>query len=162
MRFNQIRRREFIALLGGAAAAWPIAVRAQQPDRARRVAVLMNYAEGDPTAQSDLVAFRQVLHEHGWIEGRNVKFDYRWAASDAGRLNGYAVELASLTPDAIVANTLPVAVALKKATTTIPLVIAMGGDPITARLVSNLARPGGNIAGFTVPSPRSVENGWSF
>jgi putative ABC transport system substrate-binding protein len=145
-----IGRREFIAALSGAAAAWPLAARAQQPERMRRIALLMNYAEGDTSAQADLLAFRQGLRELGWTEGRNVQFDYRWAAADADRTRSYAVELVSLTPDAIVANTLPVAAALKKATTTIPIVIAFGGDPVTAGLVSNQAHPGGNITGFTV------------
>jgi putative ABC transport system substrate-binding protein len=145
-----MRRREFITLLGGAAVAWPLVVRAQQTERVRRVAILMNYAEGDTSARSDLLAFRQVLGELGWTKGRNVQFDYRWAAADADRMRSYAVELVSLTPDAIVANTLPVAAALKKATTTIPIVIALGGDPVTAGLISDQAHPGGNITGFTV------------
>jgi putative ABC transport system substrate-binding protein len=145
---TDIGRREFISALG-AATAWPLAVHAQQPERMRRVAILMNFAEGDANAQSDLLAFRQVLRELGWTEGRNVQFDYRWAEANPDRIRSYAVELVSLTPDVIVANTLPVAAALKKATTTIPLLIAVGGDPITAGLVSNLAHPGGNITGFT-------------
>jgi putative ABC transport system substrate-binding protein len=145
-----IGRRQFLSALGGAALAWPLAARAQQPERMRRIAILMNYAEGDTTAQSDLSAFRQVLRELGWTDGRNVQFDYRWAAADADHMRSYAVELVSLTPDAIVANTLPVAAALKKATATIPIVIAMGSDPVMAGLVSNQAHPGGNITGFTV------------
>ena len=145
-----MRRREFIVAVGGTTLIWPIAARAQQSERMRRVALLMNFAEGDPLAQADLLAFRQVLRELGWTEGRNVQFDYRWAAADADRTKNYAVELVNLTPDAIVANTLPVAAALKKATTTIPIVIAFGGDPVAAGLVNNQAHPGGNITGFTV------------
>jgi len=145
-----IGRRKFISVLGGATVAWPLVARAQQPERMRRIAILMNYAEGDTSAQSDLLAFRQTLRELGWTEGRNVQFDYRWAAADADRMRSYAVELVSLTPDAIIANTLPVAAALKKATTTIPVVIAVGGDPITGGLVTDLAHPGGNITGFIV------------
>jgi len=145
-----MRRREFIVAVGGTTLIWPIAARAQQSERMRRVAVLMNFAEGDPLAQANLLAFRQVLRELGWTEGRNIQFDYRWAAADADRTKNYAVELVNLTPDAIVANTLPVAAALKKATTTIPIVIAFGGDPVAAGLVNNQAHPGGNITGFTV------------
>src|SRR3954471_7559344 len=100
-----MRRREFITIVGGAA-TWPLAARAQRQERMRRIALLMNYAEGDTSALSDLLAFRQVLGELGWMEGQNIQFEYRWAASDADRMRSYARELVGLAPDVIVANTL--------------------------------------------------------
>jgi putative tryptophan/tyrosine transport system substrate-binding protein len=145
-----IGRREFILLLSGAAMALPLPARAQRQERVRRIALLMNYAEGDTSALSDLLAFRQVLGELGWTEGHNIQFEYRWAAADADRMRSYARELGRLAPDVIVANTLPVAAAVKKETTTVPIVIAFGGDPVTSGLIANLAHPGGNITGFTV------------
>jgi putative ABC transport system substrate-binding protein len=130
--------------------ALPLPARAQRQERMRRIALLMNYAEGDTSALSDLLAFRQVLGELGWTEGHNIQFEYRWAAADADRMRSYARELVRLAPDVIVANTLPVAAAVKKETTTVPIVIAFGGDPVTSGLIANLAHPGGNITGFTV------------
>jgi putative ABC transport system substrate-binding protein len=130
--------------------ALPLPARAQRQERMRRIALLMNYAEGDTSALSDLLAFRQVLGELGWTEGQNIQFEYRWAAADADRMRSYARELVRLAPDVIVANTLPVAAAVKKETTTVPIVIAFGGDPVTSGLIANLAHPGGNITGFTV------------
>jgi len=147
-----MRRREFITLLGGAAAAIPLAARAQ-PERLRRVGMLMGYAEGDPEAQSRIAAFRQTLQELGWLEGRNVQFDIRWGEADANRRRNQAAALVSAGPDVIVANTAPVAIALKQATSTIPIVYAVGADPVVSGLVTNLARPGGNITGFSVTEP---------
>ena len=148
-----MRRREFITFLGGAAVAWPLGAHAQQPERARRVGLLMGYAEDDSEAQSRIAAFRQVLQELGWVEGRNVQFDYRWAEADANRRRSQAAALVSARPDVIVANTAPVAIALKHATSTIPIVYAVGADPVISGLVTNLARPGGNITGFSVTEP---------
>jgi putative ABC transport system substrate-binding protein len=147
-----MRRREFITLLGGAA-AWPIAARAQPPERVRRVGVLIAYAENDPEAQGRLAVFRQALQKLGWAEGRNVQFEVRWTAADANRRQTFAAELVRQKPDVIVANTAPVVAALKQATSTIPIVYASGGDPVASGLVASLARPGGNITGFSVTEP---------
>jgi putative ABC transport system substrate-binding protein len=148
-----MRRREFITLLGGAALSWPRATRAQQSERIRRVGVLMGYAESDPEAQERIAALRKSLLDLGWTESRNVQFDIRWSAADAGRRRSQVAEIVSSGPDVIVANTAPVAMALKQATATIPIVYAIGGDPVVAGLVTNLARPGGNITGFSVTVP---------
>jgi putative tryptophan/tyrosine transport system substrate-binding protein len=134
-----MNRRSLITLLGGAA-AWPFAARAQRQERMRRIGLLMNYAEGVSSALSDLLAFRQVLRELGWTEGQNIQFEYRWAAADADRMRSYARELVRLAPDVIVANTLPVAAAVKKETTTVPIVIAFGGDPVTSGLIAATGR----------------------
>jgi len=97
-------RRQFITLLGGAVAAWPLAARAQQPDRMRRIGVLMPFAESDPGYQGSMASFRDALVKLGWVEGRNLRIDYRWAGGDVGKLSGYAAELVALMPDAIFGN----------------------------------------------------------
>jgi putative tryptophan/tyrosine transport system substrate-binding protein len=144
-----MRRREFIAGLGSAAAAWPISARAQQPDRVGRVGVLMGTAEIDLVGQARLAAFRQALAEFGWMQGRNLRVEYRWSGGDIGRVRAYAAELVGLRPNVILANTTPAAAALKQATRSIPIVFAVVNDPVEQGLVSNFAHPGENITGFS-------------
>jgi len=143
-----IRRREFITVLGSAAAAWPLAARAQQTGGLRRIGVLMGWAESDAEAQSDLAAFVQGLRQLGWADGGNVRIDYRWANGDINRMQTFAKELVELRPDLILANTTPVTVALQRETRTIPIVFVIVSDPVGAGLVTSLPRPGGNITGF--------------
>ena len=144
-----MRRREFIILLGGAAVAWPLAARAQQADRMRRVGVLVSRIADDPEEQARLAAFVQGLQELGWTEGRNVRIDYRWAAGDADRSRTYAAELVALAPDVIVAAGSQSVAALEQTTRTVPIVFASVVDPVGAGYVTRLARPGGNATGFT-------------
>ena len=148
-----MRRRDFIALLGGAVAAWPLAVRAQQTERMRRIGVVLAYAESDPEAQTRVIAFRQALEGLGWIEGRNVAMEYRWGADDADRARAFATELVSLKPDIILAWGTPAVTALRAATRTIPVVFVSVIDPVGAGHVQSLARPGGNITGFSTFEP---------
>jgi putative ABC transport system substrate-binding protein len=144
-----MRRREFISLLGGAGVAWPLAVRAQQPERMRRVGLLMHTAPDEPEAQARLAAFLQGLQESGWAVGRNVRLDYRWSAGDAGRLHKDAAELVALGPDVVLAGVGATIPALQQASRTVPIVFAQGLDPVGAGFVESLARPGGNATGFT-------------
>jgi putative ABC transport system substrate-binding protein len=143
-----VKRREFITLLGGAAAAWPLAARAQQPERMRRVGVLMGYAESDAAAQAQVVALRQELRKLGWEEGRNIRIDVRFPAADAGRVRAILMELMSLTPDVLVANTNRVTAVVQAEVSTIPIVFIFVGDPVGSSFVSNDARPNGNLTGF--------------
>ena len=128
-----MRRREFITLLGGAAAIWPLAAGAQQSDRVRRIGVLIALAESDPEAQTRAAAFRDGLQKLGWTEGHNIRIDYRWAA-DADHLQTYAAELVGLTPDVILGSSSATLAALKRATGTIPIVFAQVADPVRQRL----------------------------
>jgi putative ABC transport system substrate-binding protein len=143
-----MKRRTFIMLLGGAA-AWPLAARAQQPARMRRIGVLMNLASDDMEGQARLAAFHQGLQQLGWTVGRNVQIDYRWAEDDTGRFHRYAEELLALAPDVVLASGTPSAQALQQATRTVPIVFANVGDPVAMGNVASLARPGGNATGFT-------------
>jgi putative ABC transport system substrate-binding protein len=143
------KRREFITLLGGAAAAWPCVARAQQRERMRRIGVLMNLASDDTEGQARLAAFHQGLQRLGWTVGRNVQIDYRWAVGDAGRFHRYAEELLALAPDVILASATPSVHALQQATHSVPIVFVQVGDPVGMGLVASLAHPGGNITGFT-------------
>ena len=145
-----MKRREFISLLGGAAAAWPLAARAQQPERMRRVGVLMSIAADDPEGQARLAAFLEGLQQLGWTDGRNVRIDTRWAAGDADRIRQYAAELVALAPDVILASGGPTVGPLRQATRTVPIVFTQTPDPVGAGFVESLARPGGNATGFTV------------
>jgi putative ABC transport system substrate-binding protein len=145
-----LKRREFITLLGGAAAVWPLAARAQQAERVRHVGVLMNVAEGAPVGQGRLSAFVQRLKELGWTEGSNVHLDVRWGAGDNELYRRYATELVALVPDVIVAVTSGSVAALQRATHTVPIVFAGVIDPVGAGFVSSLARPGGNSTGFAL------------
>jgi len=148
------RRREFISLLGGAAAAWPLGARAQQVERVRRISVLMGYPESDLEVQTHIAAFREGLQKLGWIEGRNAQIDTRWAApDDAASMRRFAKELVVLQPDAILSNTTPTTTALLQETHTIPIVFAIVADPIGSGFVANFARPGGNVTGFTFTEP---------
>jgi putative ABC transport system substrate-binding protein len=144
-----LRRREFITLLGGAAAAGPLAARAQQAERMRRIGVLMNLAADDAEGQGRVAAFQQALQELGWTDGRNVRIDYRWAAGDTGRFRRYAEELLALAPDVVLASATPSVQALQQATRAVPIVFANVGDPVAAGIVDSLARPGGNVTGFS-------------
>jgi putative ABC transport system substrate-binding protein len=145
-----MKRREFVTLLSSAVVAWPLAARAQQADRMRRVGVLETRAADDPEGQARLALFLQGLQELGWTDGRNVRIDYRWAAADADRAHTYAAELVALAPDVIVAAAGPSMAALRQITRTVPIVFANVIDPVGAGYVARLARPGGNATGFTL------------
>jgi putative ABC transport system substrate-binding protein len=142
-------RREFITLLGGAAATWPLAVQAQQPERMRRIGVLMSLDEADPEGKSWLSAFMGGLAESGWIHGRTARVEVRWTAGSANRARMYAKELVDLLPDVLLADSTAQTVALQRETRTIPIVFTLSADPIGAGFVASLPRPGGNITGFT-------------
>src|SRR5262245_11807392 len=148
-----IGRRGFIATLGGAAVAWPVAVRAQQPVRIRRIGMLVAYAESDPEAQARVAAFRQGLRELGWTEGHNLQIELRWETGDPDRAQTFATELISLAPDVIVAHGTPALRALHRATRTVPVVFVSVIDPVSAGYVQSLAVPGGNITGFSTFEP---------
>jgi putative tryptophan/tyrosine transport system substrate-binding protein len=143
-------RREFITLLGGAAAAWPFVAGAQQPERIRVIGVLISTAADDPEGQARIAAFRQGLQELGWTEGRNVRIDTRTAV-DADQFRTQAAELVALASDVILAATTPGVAAVQHATRTVPVVFVTVFDPVSAGFVSNLARPGGNTTGFALP-----------
>jgi putative tryptophan/tyrosine transport system substrate-binding protein len=144
-----MRRREFITLLSGAAAAWPLAARAQQPDRVRRIGVLAGLAEDDPEMQKDLTAFARGLQPLGWIDGNNVRIDYRWSAGDADRTRKNVAEIVALKPDVVLAAAAAVG-PLLQASRTIPIVFVIAIDPVGDGFVDSLARPGGNATGFTM------------
>jgi len=144
-----MKRREFITLLGGAA-AWPLTARAQQPGRPRRIGMLLSNLETDPEGQARMVAFRQGLRELGWIEDQNLQIEYRWTGGTFERIQSGAAELVALAPDLIVVGGTPPLVALQKATPSIPIVFAMAIDPVTLGIIASMARPGGNATGFTL------------
>jgi putative ABC transport system substrate-binding protein len=148
-----MRRRDFITLLGGAAAAWPLAARAQQPGRTRRIAVLMGFDENDPDAKAQLYEFTKGVGELGWTDGRNLRMDVRWAAGNLDRARMFANELIDLQPDVILAHTTPATAALQRGTRTIPIVFVTVSDPVGAGFVADLPRPGGNITGFINNEP---------
>ena len=143
-----MRRRELITLLGGAA-AWPLAARAQQPERMRRIGVLTPFAADDPESMARIAAFLQGLGETGWAVGRNVRIDYRWSAGDPDLTRKAATELVALAPDVILATGTPVTAALQQASLSVPIVFAQVPDPVANGFVASLARPGGNTTGFT-------------
>jgi putative ABC transport system substrate-binding protein len=147
-----LRRREFIAGLGGAA-AWPLAARAQQGERVRRIGVLAPAEENDPLAKTTLSAFTQALASLGWTDGRNVRMDVRWQGDDINRIRALAQELVGLQPDIILTGASPAAVALQRETRTIPIVFANVGDPVASGLVPRLNQPGGNTTGFAFLEP---------
>ena len=147
-----MRRREFIRLIGGAT-AWPLAVSAQQSGGMRRVGLLMGYSEGDPEGQANLAAFRQGLQKLGWIEGRNIRIDTRWGGADPDKARTFAKELVGMKPDVIVPNTNLMTAILQPETHTIPIVFVFVGDPVGSGYVASLARPGGNITGFSALDP---------
>jgi ABC-type uncharacterized transport system substrate-binding protein len=142
-----MRRRDFIALLGGAAAAWPVGVHAQE--RARRIGVLMHTTPDDPESQARITALAQGLQEAGWVVGRNLRIEVRWASGDIARLRRDAQELVALGSEVLVSGVGPTTQALQSATRTVPILMAQSLDPVGAGMVKNLARPGGNTTGFT-------------
>jgi putative ABC transport system substrate-binding protein len=145
---SDLRRREFIGLLGSAAAAWPLAARAQAPERMQRIGVLMNVSADQPEVQARLAAFLQGLRRAGWEVGRNVRLDAVWSTGDLARLYKDAVELVALRPDVILAGVGATTAALEQATRTIPIVFAQGIDPVGNFYVESMGRPGGNATGF--------------
>jgi putative ABC transport system substrate-binding protein len=145
---SDMRRREFVSLLGSAA-AWPLAARAQQPERMRRIGVLTNLAADDPEAQTRVGAFLQGLQEFGWAVGRNMRIDLRWGGGDAEKTRRYATELVALAPDVILTSGATALGPLLQATRSVPIVFAQVPDPVGSGLVNSLARPGGNATGFT-------------
>jgi putative ABC transport system substrate-binding protein len=144
---SHIGRRKFLATLGGAAAAWPRATRAQQAERVRRIGLLIGVAD-DREGQARVTALKQGLQELGWTDG-NIQIETRFGGGDAGRIKSHAAELVALAPDVVVGNTTPVIRALRQATSSIPIVVAGVNDPVEQGFVSSLAHPGGNITGFT-------------
>ena len=144
-----MRRREFITLVGGAATIWPLAARAQRTERMRTIGMLLGLAEKDPETLNRIKAFQLGMRDLGWIEGRNVHIEYRFAGTNPESINKYVAELVRLAPDVIVAQSAAVMVALRPATSTIPIVFAMLSDPVSQGFISNLAHPGGNITGFS-------------
>jgi putative ABC transport system substrate-binding protein len=153
-----MKRRQFILALGNAA-AWPLAVRAApaseasdskvRGDRVRRIAVLMSNAQDDPEGRARAAAFRQGLRELGWTEGHNLRIEWRWAEGDLGRVRAYAAEIAELAPELVVANGTPNLAAVKQAVGSIPIVFVVVNDPVGQGFIASLARPGGNVTGFT-------------
>jgi putative ABC transport system substrate-binding protein len=141
-------RRDFINLLGGAAAAWPLAARAQQAEPIRRIGVLMGWSENDLEFRSRLAAFVQGLAKLNWAEGRNLRIDVRWTNGDVNRARAFANELVELRPDVILAGSTPATAALQRETGTIPIVFVIVADPVGSGFVTGLSRPGGNITGF--------------
>jgi putative ABC transport system substrate-binding protein len=143
-----IGRRQFISALGGTTVAWPLVARAQQPERVRRVGVLMNRVADDSEGQSFVAAFRQAMQQLGWSDGRNVQIDTRWGANDVDRDRKYSAELVALAPDVILASGTLSAAALQHVTRSLPIVFVQVSDPVGAGIVDTLARPGGNVTGF--------------
>jgi putative ABC transport system substrate-binding protein len=143
-----VRRREFITLLGGAAVTWPLAARAQQPERMRRIGVLMHSRADEPEGQARLLAFLQGLQGAGWVVGQNMRIDYRWAVGDLARLRMEAAELVSLSPDVVLAGVGGTVASLLQVTRTVPIVFAQGIDAVGNGYVESVARPGGNATGF--------------
>ncbi len=148
MQFDQLKRREFITLLGGATMAWPLVARAQQPERTRRIAILLNAAADDPKFQPWVGAFLQTLARLGWTIGRNLRIDTRWAGVNAAETRRHAAELAALAPDVILAHGSSTVGPLLQATRTVPIVFPVIADPVGAGFVDSLARPGGSATGF--------------
>jgi len=155
-----MRRREFIKLVGGAAATWPFPALAQQSERMRRVGVLMHTAADDADGQTRLAAFLQGLQETGWAVGRNIHIDIRWASANADRFRSHAVDLLALAPDVVFASTSQSVAAFQKATSTVPIVFAGATDPVAQGFVDSIARPGGNITGFSVVPEFSISAKW--
>ena len=143
-----MRRREFITLLGGAAASWPLAARAQQSERVRRIGILYGVSGTDLEGQAWDAAFRKRLAELGWIDGRNVHVEYRWTGGNLDRTKLFANELVQPSPDVLVAVTTPATAALQRETRTIPIVFTSVSDPVGSGFVASLRKPGGNITGF--------------
>jgi ABC-type uncharacterized transport system substrate-binding protein len=143
-----MKRREFITMLGGVV-TWPSTVRAQQGERMRRIGFLLGGSPSDAMRQAWLAAFRRGLQERGWPEGKNIRIDYRWSGTETGAFRAWAADLVGKAPDVLVSNTSPGVAALQKATQTIPIVFINTSDPVSQGFVTSLARPGGNLTGFT-------------
>ena len=155
-----MNRREFITALGGAAVAWPLAARAQQADRVRRIGVLMAAAENDPERQGFVAALREALRELGWAEGRGIRIDTRWATpDDSESIQRFAKELVALEPDLILSHNTPTTAALLQQTRTIPIIFATVVDPVGSGFVASVPRPGGNVTGF-IPFEGSMSSKW--
>ena len=151
---SHIERRKFLATLGGgAAAAWPLAARAQQSERMRRIGVLLLYPENDPQGQLRATAFRQGLEKLGWTVGRNVQIDFHWGLGDADWIRSAAAQLLRLAPDVILANGDAATRMMQQSTRTVPIIFIAGSDPVAEGLVQSLAHPGGNLTGFLVLEP---------
>jgi putative ABC transport system substrate-binding protein len=153
-----MKRREFIALVGGAT-AWSLAARAQQGEQIRRIGVLMAYADSDPEAQARVATFRDELQKLGWTEGRNIRIDARWATSDAEKIRRSAQDLVASQPDLVVSANTPTTAALLQQTRTIPIIFATVVDPVGSGFVASLPRPGGNTTGF-INLPGSMAGKW--
>jgi ABC-type uncharacterized transport system substrate-binding protein len=149
MQFHQLKRREFITLLGGAAAAWPLAARSQQADRVRRVGIVMPYAKGDTESDARVRAFRQELGKLGWTDGGNVQFDERWTTDNMDSVRAHAASLMASNPDIVVATGGRVVPILMRLSSSIPIVLPGASDPVGVGWAKSLARPGGNVTGFT-------------
>jgi putative ABC transport system substrate-binding protein len=158
MQFDRLKRREFITLVGGAVAC-PLAARAEQSERVRRIGVLSGFSENDPEAQRRVTAFLNRLRELGWTDGRNIRIDYRWGAGDANRIRAYAAELVRLGPEVILVNSSSVLRPLQQETSSIPIIFVQVIDPVVGGFVASLAHPGGNIIGFT-PAEISMGGKW--
>jgi putative ABC transport system substrate-binding protein len=155
-----VQRRNFITLLGGAA-AWPLAARAQQAERMRRLGALMGYAESDSDARAWYAAFREALQKLGWTQGRNIQVDTRWATpDDAESMRRFAMELVALRPDVLLSSTTPTTTALLQQTRTIPIVFALAADPIGSGFVASFAQPGGNVTGFIFTNEPTMAGKW--
>jgi putative tryptophan/tyrosine transport system substrate-binding protein len=154
-----MRRREFFVLLGGAAVVWPFAARAQQLEVMRRIGVLMGFAESDREGQTFVAAFRESLQKLGWVEGRNIRIDYRWTGLDKELIQRFAKELVALQPDLILTQSTPATAELLRQTRTIPIVFALVADPIGSGFVVSFPQPGGNITGFVTMEP-TVSGKW--
>jgi putative tryptophan/tyrosine transport system substrate-binding protein len=148
-----MRRRNFIAGLSSTTAAWPVTARAQQPDRVRRLGVMTDTAENNPEGQARVAALRQRLQELGWIEGRNLKVDYRWSEANIEHARAYAAEIVALSPDVIFALANSQLAPLSRETRTIPIVFVGVSDPVGPGYVASITHPGGNITGFTLYEP---------
>jgi putative ABC transport system substrate-binding protein len=156
---REMRRRDFLSVLGSTVAAWSVAARAQERVRVRRIGVIMAYAEADPEGQARLSALRNRLHKLGWTEGSSVQIDVRWAAGKSDRMRAEAIELVNMPVDVITANSTPLIAVLKALTQTIPIVFAQVADPVGSGFVTSYARPTGNITGFTDFDP-SIAGKW--
>jgi putative tryptophan/tyrosine transport system substrate-binding protein len=154
-----VRRRDFLKSISGAATTWPLVARAQQQERIKRVGALMGFAESDQEGQIFIAAFREGLHKLGWTEGRNIRFDTRWAALYAESVQRFAKELVAMQPDLILSHVTPTTVALLQQTRTIPIIFVWVSDPVGSGFVASLARPGGNATGFT-PIVGSLGGKW--
>jgi putative ABC transport system substrate-binding protein len=151
-----VKRREFMALVGGAAVAWPLAARAQQPGQIRRVGMLVGYSENDPETQARLAAFRQTFEQLGWKEGRNIRIDYRFAPASPDQAQLLAKELVALRPDVLLGNSTPATAALLHETHTIPIVFVGVSDPVGSHFVASIPQPGGSATGFTNFEPSLI------